>query len=75
MKDDSGVPEVPTAFTHTQIQLKGMWDQVQDVHYLTLSCCIVVNSYKHNAQHAYLDLMAEVLECRADNAPRSAQAG
>jgi hypothetical protein len=89
MKDDSGVPEVPTAFPHTQIQLKGMWDQVQDVHYLTLSCCIVrtlppreyggalvvwpgmpfpkldgrihqspvcfcivVNSYKDNAQHA-----------------------
>ncbi len=58
LKDDSGVP---TAFIRTPRQLKFIWD--------TLSCCIVLESSKHNRQHAYIDLVAEVLECGADNAP------
>jgi hypothetical protein len=60
LQDDSGVP---TAFICTPRPLKFMWDQVQDMHRLTLSCCIVLESSKHNSQHAYIDLMAEVLEC------------
>ena len=54
LEDDSGVP---IAFR----QLKCMWDQVQDMHSPALSCCIVIESYKHNGQHAYLDLMAEAM--------------
>ncbi len=66
LQDDSGVP---TAFICTLRQLKFMWDQVQDMRSLTLSCCIVLESSEHNSQTAYIDLMVEVLECGADNAP------
>ncbi len=66
LQDDS---VVPTAFISTLRLLKLVWDEVQDMNRLTLSCCIVLESSTQNNQHAYIDLMAEVMECRADNAP------
>jgi hypothetical protein len=46
-----------------------VWDQVQGVHSLTLSCCIILESPRQHAQNAYIDLMADVMECRADTEP------
>jgi hypothetical protein len=62
LQDDSGMP---TAFISTPRPLTFMWDQVQDMHCLTLSCCIVLESSKHISQHAYIELMAELMECNA----------
>ena len=60
LKHDSGDRN---AFIRTLRPLKFMWDQVQSVHRLTLSCCVILESTKHNAQSIFEDLMAEVLEC------------
>ncbi len=60
LKDDSGVP---TAFIRAPRPIKEMWVQLQGVHRLTLSCCIIIESPRQHAQHAYIDLMAEVMEC------------
>ena len=46
-----------------------MWDQVQSVHRLTLSCCVILDSTKHNAQYLFDDLMMEVMECGSDPTP------
>ena len=60
LKHDSGDRN---AFIRTPRPLKFMWDQVQSVHRLTLSCCVIVESPKHNAQYNFDDLMMEVMEC------------
>ncbi len=60
LRDDS---EVPTAFIRVPRPIKGMWDQLQGVHHLTLSCCIILESPRQQAPNAYNDLMAEVMEC------------
>jgi hypothetical protein len=66
LRSDSGVP---TAFVRAPRPSKEMWDQVQSVHRLTLSCCIILESPRQHAQHAYIDLMADVMECGADPTP------
>jgi hypothetical protein len=48
MKDDLGVQ---TAFISTPVSTKSMWDLVQEIHLLTIICCIVVESPKHNAHY------------------------
>jgi hypothetical protein len=60
LRGDSGVP---TAFIRAPRPIKEMWDQLQGVHRLTLSCCIIIESPRQHAQHAYIDLMADVMEC------------
>jgi hypothetical protein len=59
-KDDA---RVLTAFVLKPTQIKEMWDQWQAAHSLTLRCCI---GPIHKAQHAFINFMADVLECRAD---------
>ncbi len=59
-KDDSGVP---TAFIRAPRQIKEMSDQIQGVHRLTLSCRIIHESPRQHAQNAYIDFMADVMEC------------
>jgi hypothetical protein len=66
LKDDSGVP---TAFIRAPRPIKEMWDQLQGAHSLTLSCCIILESPRQHAKNAYIDLMADVMECGEDPAP------
>ena len=66
LKDDSGLPD---AFISTPRPTKEMFDIVQDAHRLTLSCCIVIESFKAHAQDAFIDLIAEVMECGTDATP------
>jgi hypothetical protein len=66
LRADSGVP---TAFIREPRPIKEMWDQLQGVHRLTLSCCVILESPRQHAQHAYIDLMADVMECGADPTP------
>ncbi len=60
LKDDSGVP---TAFIRAPRPIKEMWDQLQGAHRLTLGCCIILESPRQHSQNAYIDLMADVMEC------------
>jgi hypothetical protein len=60
LKGDSGVP---TALIRAPRPIKEMWYQLQGVYCLTLSCCIIRESPRQHAQSAYIDLMAEVMEC------------
>ncbi len=48
-------------------------DQLQGVHRFTLSCCIILESPRQHAQNAYIDLMAEVMECGPDPAPHQSK--
>ncbi len=48
---------------------QGNVDQLQGVHCLTLSCCIILESPRQHAQNAYIDMMAEVMKCGPDLAP------
>ncbi len=66
LKDDSGVP---TAFISKPRPTKEMWDLVQQAHRLSLSCCIIVESPRANAQYAYHDLITEVMNCGDDTTP------
>ena len=66
LKRDSGDRN---AFIRIPMPLKFMWDQVQTMHRLTLSCCVIIESSRQNAQALFVDLMAEVLECGADLTP------
>ena len=54
---------MPTACIRAPRLIKEMWDQPQGAHRLTLSCCIILESPKKHAQNAYIDLMADVMEC------------
>jgi hypothetical protein len=48
LKDDSGAP---TAFISTPRQIKEMWYQMQGAHRLTLSCWIILESPRQDAQN------------------------
>ncbi len=65
LKDDSGVP---TAFIHAPRPIKEMWINCRALS-STLSCCIILENPRQHAQNVYIDLMADVMECRADPAP------
>ena len=66
LRDDSGMPH---AFIRKPKPTKEMYDRVQAVHRLTLSCCLVIESTKSQAQYAFNDVMVEVMECGATMAP------